>query len=104
METITEEKIRTLLVPVQTTETREVNIALPYFCKTHEFTSPTLFMVGEKVVIKIYDSPDPAMIVYRADAPWGPKDADIASADISDEQEFRTAFDRYMNYIKSLVQ
>ena len=48
METITEEKIRTLLVPVQTTETREVNIALPYFCKTHEFTSPTLFMVGEK--------------------------------------------------------
>lgn len=101
METITEEKIRTLLVPVPATETMEVNISLPYFAKKTDLTARRHFMLTEKNVIEIDIYHTGTMGMYTL---LDKKDSEIANWDISDKQEFMTAFDQYIEYIKNLVQ
>lgn len=102
METMTEQKIRTLRVPVIATEFKEVNIALPYFCKKQEFRTVEYFKISEDKVVKIYDYAQPHLIVYAADSQYAPKDDEIIGMDISTEAEFEDAFDRYRYFIATL--
>ena len=102
METMTEEKIRTLMIPVRVTEMREVNIALPYYGKLTEFNASTYFKITEDHIVKLMDYKKPHLVVFDSGSPYALQDEEIANLGISDEAEFHAAFDRYRNFINTL--
>ncbi len=101
METQTE-KIRTLRIPIIAREFHEVNIALPYYCKTEEYGTKVFIKITEALAIKLSEYANPYLAVYTVDSAYAPKDEEIARYDISTEEEFEAAMSGYVRFIKTL--
>ena len=100
METLTEQQIRTLTVKVPTTETREVNIAVPYYGKrTGTIVEYVKVTMDQTIMIQHF----PRTNLWTMYPHIGLNDQEIADLDISDRNEFAAAVNSYMDHIKPMV-